>query len=56
MGASYYISIVNNVFAIMGLAGILQAQRELIIGFFAYNATQMVGTPSRFLPSSAHKY
>ncbi|GAX78772.1 hypothetical protein CEUSTIGMA_g6209.t1 [Chlamydomonas eustigma] len=42
MGASYYISIVNNIFAIMGLAGILQAQRELIIGFFAYNAAQMV--------------
>jgi hypothetical protein len=26
MGASYYISIVNNIFAVMGLAGILNAQ------------------------------
>ena len=42
MGASYYISIVNNVFAVLGLAGILNAQRELIIGFFGYNAAQMV--------------
>lgn len=42
MGASYYISIVNNVFAVFGLAGILNAQRELIIGFFAYNAAQTV--------------
>lgn len=30
------------VFAVFGLAGVLNAQRELIIGFFSYNAAQIV--------------
>ncbi|GIL73561.1 hypothetical protein Vretimale_5175 [Volvox reticuliferus] len=42
MGFSYYLSIANNMFAIFGLAGVLNAHRELIIAFFAYNAAQMV--------------
>ncbi|EFJ44912.1 hypothetical protein VOLCADRAFT_94677 [Volvox carteri f. nagariensis] len=42
MGFSYYLSIANNMFAIFGLAGVVNAQRELIIAFFAYNAAQMV--------------
>ncbi len=29
-------------FAIFGLAGVINAQRELIIAFFSYNAAQMV--------------
>ncbi|GLC43437.1 hypothetical protein PLESTB_001557200 [Pleodorina starrii] len=42
MGFSFYLSIFNNMFAIFGLAGVINAQRELIIAFFAYNAAQMV--------------
>ncbi|GFR48238.1 hypothetical protein Agub_g10100 [Astrephomene gubernaculifera] len=42
MGFSYYLSIANNMFAIFGLAGVINAQRELIIAFFSYNAAQMV--------------
>ncbi|KAF5837630.1 hypothetical protein DUNSADRAFT_4133 [Dunaliella salina] len=42
MGFSFYLSILNNVFAVCGLAGVINAQRELIIGFFVYNAAQMV--------------
>ena len=34
--------IVNNVFAILGLAGVLNAQKELVTAFFAYNAVQTV--------------
>lgn len=34
----------NNVFSICGLAGVLNAQRELIIAFFGYNAVQTVFT------------
>mmetsp|Transcript_35943 Transcript_35943/g.80010 ORF Transcript_35943/g.80010 Transcript_35943/m.80010 type:complete len:189 (-) Transcript_35943:768-1334(-) len=42
MGFSYYLAIINNVFAVFGLAGVINAQRELIVAFFAYNAAQMV--------------
>lgn len=42
MGFSFYLAIINNVFAVFGLAGVINAQRELIISFFAYNAAQMV--------------
>lgn len=42
MGFSYYMAIFNNMFAVFGLAGVINAQRELIIGFFGYNAMQMV--------------
>mmetsp|Transcript_4602 Transcript_4602/g.11428 ORF Transcript_4602/g.11428 Transcript_4602/m.11428 type:complete len:177 (+) Transcript_4602:198-728(+) len=38
----FYLSIVNNVFSVFGLAGVLNAQRELVIAFFAYNAVIMV--------------
>ena len=34
----------NNFFAICGLAGVLNAQRELVIAFFAYSAASMVLT------------
>ena len=36
-------AIMNNVFAVFGLAGVINAQRELIIGFFGYNAAQVMG-------------
>lgn len=42
MGFIFYLSIFNNMFAIFGLAGVINAQRELIIAFFSYNAAQMV--------------
>eukprot|EP00798_Chlamydomonas_sp_ICE-L_P030152 gene30152-35132_t len=42
MGFSYWLAIFNNVLAVFGLAGIINAQRELIIAFFGYNAAQMV--------------
>lgn len=42
MGFTFYLAIVNNIFSICGLAGVLNAQRELVIAFFAYNAAQMV--------------
>lgn len=42
MGASYYVAIFSNIFAVFGLAGIFNAQRELIVAFFAYNVAQMV--------------
>uniref|UniRef100_A0A061R0V3 Uncharacterized protein n=1 Tax=Tetraselmis sp. GSL018 TaxID=582737 RepID=A0A061R0V3_9CHLO len=38
----FYLSIVNNIFSVFGLAGVLNAQKELVIGFFAYNAVIMV--------------
>jgi len=42
MGMIFYLAIVNNIFSICGLAGVLNAHRELVIAFFAFNATQMV--------------
>ena len=42
MDLVFYLSIVNNVFAILGLAGVLNAQKELVTAFFAYNAVQTV--------------
>ena len=38
----FYLSIVNSVFAVLGFAGVLNGQRELVTGFFIYNAVQMV--------------
>lgn len=38
----FYVSILCNVFSVLGVAGILQSQRELVIAFFTYNAVQMV--------------
>jgi hypothetical protein len=41
-GLTFWLAIANNIFSICGLAGVLNAQRELVIAFFAFNATQMV--------------
>jgi hypothetical protein len=41
-GFTFWLAIANNIFAICGLAGVLNQQRELVIAFFAFNATQMV--------------
>jgi hypothetical protein len=41
-GFTFWLAIANNIFSICGLAGVLNAQRELVIAFFAFNATQMV--------------
>lgn len=51
MGFSWYMSMMNNVFALFGLAGVLNSQRELIIAFFSYNTAQVVskGTYQRRL-------
>lgn len=38
----FYFAIVNNVFAVFGFAGVLNAQKELVTAFFSYNAVQMV--------------
>mmetsp|Transcript_10888 Transcript_10888/g.30836 ORF Transcript_10888/g.30836 Transcript_10888/m.30836 type:complete len:179 (-) Transcript_10888:104-640(-) len=38
----FYLSIINNVFSVFGLAGVLGSQKELVIAFFAYNAVIMV--------------
>ena len=38
----FYFSIVNSVFAVLGFAGVINGQRELVTGFFVYNAVQMV--------------
>jgi hypothetical protein len=37
-----WISIVNNIFAVCGLAGVLSAQRELVVAFFSWSAVQLV--------------
>lgn len=41
-GFTFYLAIINNIFSICGLAGVLNAHRELVIAFFAFNAAQMV--------------
>ena len=41
----FYFSIVNSVFAVLGFAGVINGQRELVTGFFVYNAVQMVRCP-----------
>jgi hypothetical protein len=41
-GLTFWLAIANNIFSICGLAGVLNAHRELVIAFFAFNATQMV--------------
>ena len=38
----FYLAIINNVFSIFGLAGVLHSQKELVTGFFAYNAVQVM--------------
>lgn len=41
-GFTFYLAMLNNIFSICGLAGVLNAHRELVIAFFAFNAAQMV--------------
>lgn len=38
----FYLSILCNVFSVLGAAGILQQQKELVVAYFTYNAIQMV--------------
>uniref|UniRef100_A0A7R9YQT4 CASP-like protein n=1 Tax=Chlamydomonas euryale TaxID=1486919 RepID=A0A7R9YQT4_9CHLO len=42
MGASYVAAVLNNIFSVFGITGILYAQKELVTAFFAFNAVQMV--------------
>eukprot|EP00955_Chlamydomonas_euryale_P094937 364902-Chlamydomonas_euryale.AAC.16 len=41
MGASYVAAVLNNIFSVFGITGILYAQKELVTAFFAFNAVQM---------------
>lgn len=41
MGVIWWLAILINIFSICGLAGVLNAHRELVIAFFAFNATQV---------------
>lgn len=38
----FYLAVINNVFSIFGLAGVLHSQKELVTSFFAYNAIQVM--------------
>jgi hypothetical protein len=38
----FYLSMASNVFSILGLAGVLNQQRELVMAFFTYSTVQMV--------------
>lgn len=38
----FWLAIINNVFSIFGFTGVLNHQKELVTGFFAYNAVQMI--------------
>lgn len=38
----FWLAIVNNIFSIFGFTGVLNQQKELVTGFFAYNAVQMI--------------
>lgn len=42
MGVVWWVSIINNIFAICGLAGVVNAQRDLVVAFFGWSAIQMV--------------
>lgn len=42
MGVVWWISIVNNIASICALMGVLNAQRDLVLAFFAWSAVQMV--------------
>lgn len=51
---SQWIAIINNIFAICGLTGVINAQRDLVVAFFAWSAVQMVrGAPSK-QPKTQH--
>ena len=38
----FWLAIINNIFSIFGFTGVLNHQKELVTGFFAYNAVQMI--------------
>ena len=38
----FWLAIINNIFSIFGFTGVLNQQKELVTGFFAYNAVQMI--------------
>jgi hypothetical protein len=40
-----WISIAGNIFSICGLAGVINAQRDLVTAYFAWSAVQMVPAP-----------
>eukprot|EP00884_Botryococcus_braunii_P016363 jgi/Botrbrau1/340/Bobra.0022s0294.1 len=42
MDAVFYLSIFNNVFSVIGFAGMLHGQKELVTAFFTYNIVQIV--------------
>ena len=48
----FYLAVVNNVAAIFGFAGIINAQREFVQAFFGWNAIQMVSSTVRPLHRS----
>ena len=42
MDLVFFLSILNNIFAFFGLAGVINSQKELVTSFFAYNIVQIV--------------
>ncbi len=42
MDLIFFLSILNNIFAFFGLAGVINSQKELVTSFFAYNIVQIV--------------
>ena len=38
----FWLAIVNNIFSVFGFTGVMNQQKELVTGFFAYNAVQMI--------------
>ena len=49
----FYLSIVNNVFCLLGMAGVFNHQRLLVIAYFVYNAAQVVVTFHYFVDACA---
>jgi hypothetical protein len=41
MDGVFYLSVVNNVFSVIGFAGMLHGQKELVTAFFSYNIIQV---------------
>ena len=42
MDLVFFLSILNNIFAFFGLAGVINSQKEFVTYFFAYNIVQIV--------------
>ena len=38
----FFVSMLSNIFSVLGLAGVLNQQKELVLAFFTYSAVQMV--------------